>query len=115
MSFRDWRVLDAAEQASERLIALIDRSPPRRLLFMTQMRDAGQSIPANIAEGIGRGEGDDQTYRLRIARGETEETIRHLKANFKTGRVAAREYWGIRNLLTTVEKMLTSIIGDRGP
>jgi four helix bundle protein len=113
MPHRDWRVLDAAEQAAVRIVTLIDESPPRRLLFVAQLRDAGESIPANIAEGIGRGEGDDFTYKLRVARGEAEETIRHLKTNFKTGRIVAGSYWPLRNLLKTIVKMLDGIIGDR--
>jgi four helix bundle protein len=51
---RDLNVLDAAQQLADRVNDLIDRFP-RRLLHVTQLRDAVQSIVANIGEAFGRG------------------------------------------------------------
>jgi four helix bundle protein len=89
---------------------LIDRSPRGRLLHVSQMRTSVQSVVANIGEAFGRARGDDRAHRLRIARGEAEETIRHLSANFRSGRIGPREYWPARNLLVVVVKMLTSLL-----
>ena len=47
---------------------------------------------------------------LRIARGEAEETIRHLQANYRCGRVQASDYWPLHNLLVVIVKMLNSLI-----
>jgi four helix bundle protein len=104
MTFRDLNVLDAANRAADQVIELIDRRSRRRLLFVMQMRESVESISANISEGFGRGEGPDRARMLRIAQGETEETIQHLKANFRTRRIPAEEYWPIHNLLVVIAR-----------
>ena len=74
------------------------------------MRDSVQSIGANIGEGFGRGPGRDRKRPLHIARGEAEETIRHLKANFRANRITPKDYWPIHNLLVVIVKMLNSLL-----
>jgi four helix bundle protein len=74
------------------------------------MRQSVQSIAANIAEGFGRGTERDRARLLRIARGEAEETIRHLSANFRNRRLAPEDYWPIHNQLVVIVKMLTSFL-----
>jgi four helix bundle protein len=78
MPHRNLYVLDAAEQAARQVNALIDRPKRPPLLHVKQLRDSAQSVVANIAEGFGRGTGRDRDRPLEIARGEAEETIRHL-------------------------------------
>ena len=107
---RDLDVLDAARRAADQVNKLIDRSPRGRLLHVRQMRKSVQSIAANISEGFGRGKGRDRNRSLEIARGETEETIQHLSANFRTDRIAPVDYWPIHNLLSVIEKMLNSLM-----
>jgi four helix bundle protein len=106
---RDLDVLDAAERAADRVIELIDRHP-RRLLHVRQMRDSAQSVSANIGEGFGRGRGGDRARSLEIARGEAEETIRHLSSNFRVKRIAPEEYWPLHNLFVVIVKMLNSLL-----
>jgi four helix bundle protein len=106
---RDLAVLDAAELAADAVNQLIDRSP-RRLLHVVQMRNSVQSVSANIGEGFGRGRGRDRDRTLEIARGEAEETIRHLKANLRINRIAPEEYWPLHNRLVVIVKMLNSLI-----
>jgi four helix bundle protein len=112
MPNRDLKLLDAADRVADLINELIDRSPHGRLLHVAQMRKSVQSIGANISEGFGRGKGRDRDRPLEIARGETEETIRHLSANFRTNRIAPKDYWPRHNLLVVIAKMLTSILGD---
>ena len=109
MAYRDLNVLDASERAADQINELIDRPSGRRLLHVWQIRDSAQSISANIAEGFGRGSGRDPSRLLRIARGEAEETIRHLGANFRAKRIAPGDYWTIRNRLVVIVKMLNSL------
>lgn len=109
MPNRDLAVLDAAERVADGINRLIDRSP-RRLLHIRQMRDSVQSIGANISEGFGRGTGRDRARPLEIARGEAEETIRHLGANFRTDRIVPKDYWPLHNLLVVIVKMLNSLL-----
>ena len=110
MPKRDLALLDAAERTADQVIALIDRSPRGRLLHVRQMRDAVQSIAANISEGLGRRPGRDRARSFEIARGETEEAIAHLGANFRTDRIDKRDYWPIHNRLVVIVKMVDSFL-----
>jgi four helix bundle protein len=109
MPYRDLNLLDAAERAAHAVNTLIDNSP-RRLLYSGQMRDSAQSVGANIAEGFSRDEGPDRAYRLILARGEADETIRHLKSNFTSNRIPPKTYWPLHNLFVTIVKMITSLL-----
>jgi four helix bundle protein len=106
---RDLGVLDAADQLADDINRLIDESP-RRLIHAGQLRDSAQAIGANISEGFGRGKGAGRSHSLRIARGETEETIRHLRANFASDRITQSVFWRNRNRAVTIIKMLTSLL-----
>jgi four helix bundle protein len=110
MSYRDLKVLDAADQAADRLNAIIDRSPRGLLLHVQQMRDSVQSIGANISEAFGRGDGRDREHPREIARGEAEETIRHIGSNFRARRMQPADYWPLRNLHVVIVKMLSSML-----
>ena len=110
MSHRDLKVLEASERAADRINALIDGPSGRRLLHIGQMRKSVQSVSANVVEGFGRGTDGDKARFLRIARGEAEETIRHLNANWRAKRVTAGNYWPIRDLLVVIVKMLNGLL-----
>jgi four helix bundle protein len=110
MPKRDLVLLDAAEQAADQINALIDQSPRGRLLHVSQMRASAQSIAANISEGLGRRPGRDRERSFEIARGETEETIAHLSANFRTDRIDKKRYWPIHNRLVVIVKMVDSFL-----
>jgi len=112
MTHRNLNLLDAAERAAEQINNLIDRSPPRHLLHVGQMRDSAQSIRANISEGFGREPGPDRAHRLVIARGEAEETISHLSSNLRARRIGQKEYWPLRNLLVVIVRMLNSLLNS---
>ena len=109
MLHRDLDVLDAANRAADRVNELIDRLA-QRLLHASQLRRSVQSISANISEGFGRGTGRDRARSLAIARGEAEETIRHLQANLRARRLSAPDYWPLHNLLVVIVKMLNALI-----
>ena len=110
MPHRNLNVLDAAEQAAKEVNALIDRSTRPPLLHVKQLRDAAQSVVANIAEGFGRGTGRDRDRSLEIARGEAEETIRHLSANYQANRISENEYYRLRNRYVVIVKMLNALL-----
>jgi len=110
MAHRDLNVLDASERAADRIDELIERPSGRRLLHVNQMRRAVNAISGNIGEAFGRGTEGDRIRVLRIARGETEETIRYLNSNFRSKRVSPNDYWSIHNLLVVIVKMLTALV-----
>jgi len=106
---RDLAVLDVADQLADDVNRLIDESP-RQLLPKAQLRKSPQSISANISEGFGRGPGPERSHSLRIARGEAEETIRHLRANLEASRIEKPVFWRLQNRLVTIIKMLTALL-----
>jgi four helix bundle protein len=108
---RNLAVLDAADVVADEINHLID-SKPRRLIHVNQLRKASQSIGANISEGFGRGPGPERDQKLRVSRGEAEETIRHLRANYATNRITKPDYWRLRNRLVTIVRMLSSLLRE---
>ena len=108
---RDLAVLDAAVQVENEINRLIDDAP-RALIHVGQLRDSAHSISSNIREGLGRGKGGERNRSFRTARGETEETIGHLQANFDAERIAQKIFWQLRNKLITIAKMLTSLLNS---
>jgi four helix bundle protein len=112
MAHRNLKVLDAAKHAAKQLNELIDRSRGQRLLHVRQMRDSAQSVAGNISEAFGRAssKGRDRDRSLEIARGESEETISHLAANFEANRIDKADYYRLRNLYIVIVKMLNAII-----
>ena len=109
MAHRDLDVLDAAQRAVDGVNKLIARRS-QRLLHVTQLRAAAQSVVANISEGFGRGPGRDRAKSLRIARAECEEAIQHLFTNRRANLITAREYWPLHNLFVVIVKMLNSLL-----
>jgi four helix bundle protein len=71
---------------------------------------SAEAVPANIGKAFGRNTVADRNRVLVIARGEAEETIRHLKTNFTTNRLDERSYWRLHNRLVTIVKMLDKLI-----
>jgi four helix bundle protein len=106
---RNLAVLDAADQVANEINQLIDNDAPR-LLHVGQLRKSAQSISANISEGFGRGAGGERSHALRTARGEAEETITHLRANYESDRITQAAFWRLRNRLITIVRMLTALI-----
>ena len=105
---RDLAVGDAAEQLSSAVTRLSDRT--RRLLHRQQLLKAAQSVSSNIAEGFGRKTLADRNSGLVIARREAEETIKHLRANLTSRRIAPKDYWPLHNRAVTIVKMLNSLM-----
>jgi len=110
---RHLKVLDAAQLVENKINRLIDDGPqrgPKRLIHIGQLRDSSHSIVSNISEGFARGENGERTRALRVARGEADETITHLRTNAETGRLNARTFLSLRSTLITIGKMLDSLI-----
>jgi four helix bundle protein len=105
---RNLAVADAAEQLAAAITRLSDRT--RRLLHKQQLLKAAQSVSANIAEGFGRGTIADRNSHLVIARGEAEETITHLRANFNAKRITPADYWPLHDRAVTIVKMLNGLL-----
>jgi four helix bundle protein len=69
------------------------RTFPRDEMFglTSQMRRAASSVPANIAEGYGRGTRASYLSFLRIARGSLKELETHIEISSRVGLLARSE------------------------
>src|SRR5689334_8664702 len=101
-------VADAAEQLATDVVRLADRTP--QLLHRAQLLKSAQSVSTNIGEAFGRATVRDRNNRLAIARGEAEETIRHLRANLNAKRITSRDYWPPHHRAVTIIKMINSLL-----
>lgn len=106
---RGLRVLDAAREMAAEVIAALDENP-RRIVARGQIIDCATGVPANISEAFGRLTDADRNRVLGIARGEAEEAISRLKTNFDVKRLDPKVYWRLHNRLTTIVKMLNSLM-----
>ena len=104
-----FRVLEAARAVADEINKLLGNRK-LSLIHRSQLRDAAESITANIREGMGRKPGPDRNQAYRFARGSAEETDEHLRANLADGRVSPVVYRRIHNRIALIVKMLTTII-----
>src|SRR5699024_11145207 len=101
-----FRALEIARVVADETNALLGNRK-LRLIHRQQLRDAAQSIPANIREGMGRKAGPHRDQSYQYARGSAEEADEHLRANFADGRISSDHYRRIHNLIALVVKILT--------
>jgi four helix bundle protein len=86
------------------------RFPREEVYRLTsQITRAAVSVPANIAEGYGRGQRRDYARFLAIARGSLLETETLLMLAVRLGYLSAEEAQGVLSLVTEVSKMLTRL------
>ena len=107
-------------------IYAVTRTFPKSEMFgmMAQMRSAASSVPANIAEGRGRGSFRDYRAFLRRARGSLMELETHIETSrrqkYVTDEAAERLFsqsLRVAQLLNGVIRHTTELIraGDRRP
>lgn len=110
----DFRKLKSWEKAHALTLQVYraTRRFPREETYslVLQLRRAASSIPANIAEGYGRG-GDAEFARyLKIAAGSACELEYHLLLARDLGYLPTRDYQGIEEKIVEVKRMLSSFI-----
>ena len=107
----DGPLIGAARAVVDELNKLLD-CRPQRLLYRSQLRDAAESISANVREGMGRRKGPDREQFWRFARASAEEADEHLRANLNADRIAPRTYWRLHHRLMLVVKILRRLSGE---
>ncbi len=80
-----------------------------RWRLIDQISHAVVSVPANIAEGQGRGTSKDFAQFLAIARGSLNETETYLMLAVRLGYLATEKIEPALALLTEVSKMLAGL------
>jgi four helix bundle protein len=90
----------------------VTASYPRDEVFglTSQTKRAASSIPANIAEGCGRGGGADFARFLQIAQGSASELQYHLLLAHDLGFIAETRYREVERQAEEIKRMLTALI-----
>ncbi|ALA18883.1 MULTISPECIES: four helix bundle protein [unclassified Chelatococcus] len=110
-SYRDLRVWREAMELAEGCYRLTGGFPKDELFGMTaQIRRAGVSIPANIAEGYGRGSAGAYVHFLKVAQGSLKELETHLLLAERVGLAEGAAITSLLEACDSVGKMLRSLI-----
>jgi len=80
--------------------------------LVTQMRRAAVSIPANIAEGFGRGRKAEFRRFLEIARGSLFELQTHAELARRLGWIKGPRLKQFRELMQRLDAVLAGLIGS---
>lgn len=78
--------------------------------LVSQIRRSATSIPANIAEGWGRGSTREYIQFLCVARGSLMELVTHLVISDRLGYLMHQNYRELRAATEQVGKMLNALI-----
>ena len=110
-NFRDLLVYRKAYALVLTLYKLTRSFPVDERFGMTsQIRRCVASIPANIAEGCGRGENGDFARFLRIAAGSANELDFHLELARDLEYLTLGNYKPVNESLIEIKKMLSALI-----
>jgi four helix bundle protein len=109
--FRDIKVWQKAHDLTLEIYKAT-RSFPKDELYtlVSQIRRASVSIPANVAEGCGRGTDSELRQFLQIAMGSASELEYHLVLARDLGYLEATLYESLNDQVTEVKRMLASFI-----
>ncbi len=114
-SYRDLRVWQEAMALAESCYRLTATFPRDELFGMTaQIRRAGSSIPANIAEGYGRNSAGSYVQFLRVAQGSLKELETHLLLAERVGLVAPATSAPVLSSCDALGRMLLGLIRSIG-
>jgi four helix bundle protein len=110
-SYQDLKVWQKAMHVAADCYLQTKSFPKEESFGMTsQIRRAACSIPANIAEGWGRGSTKDYLKFLRIAQGSTKELETHLLLSQRVDLLTPCQAEPILSVLSEVSRMLIALI-----
>ena len=111
---RNYQTLDVWKMSMQLVkeIYLLAKAYPRDELFAltSQTKRAATSIPANIAEGMGRQYKRDTLHFLHIARGSVYELETHLNVALMVNIIEEQNFKTVINLIDEVMKLLSGLI-----
>ena len=109
--FRELKVWEKGHELSLAVYRATARFPNEERYGLTsQIRRASMSVPANIAEGCGRGSDAELARFSQIAAGSASELEYHLLMANELDVPNSREYKRLTKQVTEVKRMLTSFI-----
>ena len=105
------KVWEKAHQLTLDIYRMTATFPQEELYGLTsQIRRASSSIPANIAEGCGRGGNAELKQFLNIALGSASELEYHLLLAHDLNYLSTADYERLADNTIEVKKMLTALI-----
>ena len=90
----------------ELIATTIRRTKPS---FANQLERAADSVPANIAEGRGRGTDADFAHFVSIAIGSVTEVENHLQRGYDARLISAAEYSELTAIAIHIRRMLIGL------
>jgi len=112
-SYQDLIVWQKGMEVAEQCYLLTLRFPKEEIYGMiSQIRRAGTSIPANIAEGWGRATTGEYIRFLRIAQGSTKELETLLLLTARVGLTSQQDIQSLLHLLAEVSRMTIALIAS---
>jgi four helix bundle protein len=110
-NFRKLKVWEKGHRLTLKVYRITERFPSKEQYGLTsQIRRSSSSIPANIAEGCGRGTRPDFARFLQIAMGSASELEYHLLLAYDLGLLEEGEYLCLNDEVTQIKRMLSSLI-----
>ncbi len=113
-TMRDFRSLKVWQKAHTLTLALYEATATfpqmHRFELTSQIRRAGLSIPANIAEGCGRSGKAEFAHFLNVAMGSASELQYHLLLARDLELLNSQNYQTLEQQVTETKRMLTALI-----
>ncbi len=110
-NFRELKVWEKGHRMTLAVYRATATFPRDELYGLTsQIRRSCVSVPANIAEGCGRGSEADLARFLQIAAGSASELEYHILLANELGFLEVRQYERLAGEVTEVKRMLASSI-----
>ena len=109
--FRDLKVWNRAHRLALDIYQRTTRFPKEEQFgFVSQLRRAAASVPANLAEGCGRQSDSDFARFVHLAMGSASELEYHLLLAKDLGLLQEHDHRPLENEIIEVKKMLAALI-----
>ena len=109
--FRQIKVWAKAHKLTLEIYKATSRFPREELYGLTsQLRRASASIPANIAEGFGRGGNAELARFLQIGMGSAYEAEYHALLAKDLGFISPEVHTGLEHQIVEVKRMLAALL-----
>ena len=104
------RVYQLAITMSTEVFALTKTFPRGYADLIDQWRRAASSVPANLAEGVGRRAAGDKQHFYVMARGSVSECLPHLMTFYSLRFIDEIAFKRCKSQLELLEKMISNLI-----
>ena len=109
--FRQLRVWEKAHSLTLEIYRVTKTFPREEVYGLTsQLRRASTSIPANIAEGFGRGSNAELARFLQIAMGSASQVEYHILLASDLNLLSKKIYEDLNGRIVEVKRMLASLL-----